>query len=70
MQKMTVFQVVVIVRGKEGKGNKEDVPDRLVTEMPVLALAVDAQQAALAVAMDQNLPVEERQRVEVLARPF
>lgn len=70
MSKLTVFQVVVVVRGKEGKGDNEDIPDRLATELPVLVLATDAQQAALMVAMDQNLPADERQRVEVLARPF
>jgi hypothetical protein len=73
MEKLSVFQVVVLVRGKEGRGDAPDLPDDLVTDTPVLVLAHDAQTAALRVAMGpecQSLSDAERQRVEVLARPF
>lgn len=72
MDKLTVFQVVVMKRGKEGKGDREDVPDVLLTEQPLLVLAGDAQKAALQGAMrvTGTLTSEEVARVEVLARPF
>jgi hypothetical protein len=70
MIKLTAFQVLVIERGKEGKGEREDVPDRLVTPAPVLVLAADAQAAALQVCLDLDAKTFDRQRLEVLARPF
>lgn len=72
MDKMTVFQVVIVVRGKEGKGDQPDQPDRLLTEAPTLVLAKDPQMAAIEAIMDYRLSLtaDERQRVEVLARPF
>ena len=73
MPKMTAFQVVLIERGKEMKGDREDLPDRLLTPQPILVLAADAQAAALAAVLDfsPTPPITfDRQRLEVLARPF
>ena len=70
MSKRSVFQVVLVERGKEGTRDREATPDRLLTAEPVLVLAKDTQDAALQAVLGFGKADFDKSQLEVLARPF
>ena len=68
---MPLFEVAIIEHPKRVKAGEEQDPEKIILG-PLATIADDDQSAAIAVVMDhaEKLKGVNRQRMEVLIRPF